>query len=112
MGGADDRDSTSWQSTLSKSKHLSSLCSSVPVIFPQVVANQVVLGPCVLLVVFAWNFTWMGKMKDIPDKYRRDFFPALVDGMLPLYGPDSSWNCKARPAQRALRPCDSRDRDL
>ena len=46
----------------------------------QVVANQLVLGPCVLLVVFAWNMAWMGKAKGIPDKYRRDFFPALVDG--------------------------------
>ncbi|CAI5503270.1 unnamed protein product [Closterium sp. Naga37s-1] len=48
----------------------------------KVTANQVVLGPCVLLVVFAWNMAWMGKAKDIPDKYRRDFFPALVDGKL------------------------------
>ncbi|CAI5461485.1 unnamed protein product [Closterium sp. Yama58-4] len=46
----------------------------------KVAANQVVLGPCVLLVVFAWNMAWMGKAKDIPDKYRRDFFPSLVDG--------------------------------
>ncbi|CAI5534463.1 unnamed protein product [Closterium sp. Naga37s-1] len=45
----------------------------------KVTANQVVLGPCVLLVVFAWNMAWMGKAKDIPDKYRRDFFPSLVD---------------------------------
>ncbi|GJP53921.1 hypothetical protein CLOM_g13042 [Closterium sp. NIES-68] len=46
----------------------------------KVLANQVVVGPTVLLVVFAWNMAWMGKARDIPDKYRRDFFPSLVQG--------------------------------
>ncbi|CAI5486637.1 unnamed protein product [Closterium sp. Naga37s-1] len=46
----------------------------------KVLANQVVVGPTVLLVVFAWNMAWMGKARDIPDKYRRDFFPSLIKG--------------------------------
>ncbi|CAI5955070.1 unnamed protein product [Closterium sp. NIES-64] len=46
----------------------------------KVVANQVVVGPSVLLVVFAWNMAWMGRARDIPDKYRRDFFPSLIKG--------------------------------
>jgi len=69
------------------------VCSSVPGP-PQVVANQVILGPCVLLVVFAWNFAWLGKARDIPDKYRRDFFPALVDGEAPHCGTVALWHCR------------------
>ncbi|CAI5524170.1 unnamed protein product [Closterium sp. Naga37s-1] len=46
----------------------------------KVLANQVVVGPSVLLVVFAWNMAWMGRARDIPDKYRRDFFPSLIKG--------------------------------
>ncbi|CAI5983626.1 unnamed protein product, partial [Closterium sp. NIES-64] len=46
----------------------------------KVVANQVVVGPSVLLVVFAWNMAWMGRARDIPDKYRRDLFPSLIKG--------------------------------
>eukprot|EP00897_Mesotaenium_endlicherianum_P006377 jgi/Mesen1/5768/ME000292S04835 len=46
----------------------------------KVVANQVMLGPCVLLVVFAWNFLWMGKIKELPGKYKRDLGPSLIDG--------------------------------
>ena len=43
-------------------------------------ANQVILGPSVLLVVFAWNFGWMGQLDRLGEKYRRDFAPAMLDG--------------------------------
>eukprot|EP00271_Cylindrocystis_brebissonii_P009677 TRINITY_DN24720_c0_g1_i1.p1 TRINITY_DN24720_c0_g1~~TRINITY_DN24720_c0_g1_i1.p1 ORF type:complete len:265 (+),score=47.41 TRINITY_DN24720_c0_g1_i1:150-944(+) len=46
----------------------------------KITANQVILGPCVLLVVFAWNFAWMGKLKDLGAKYKRDTWQALLDG--------------------------------
>lgn len=46
----------------------------------KVLANQIMLGPVVLVSVFAWNFAWLGKLKELPAKYRRDMGPALVNG--------------------------------
>ncbi|CAI5960274.1 unnamed protein product [Closterium sp. NIES-64] len=64
----------------------------------KVTANQVVLGPCVLLVVFAWNMAWMGKAKDIPSlqhhhctvPYHPHFptpYPSFLLSSLPLHPP-------------------------
>jgi len=46
----------------------------------KVTLNQIVLGPCVIAIVFAWNNLWQGKLKEFPNKYREDAFPALVYG--------------------------------
>eukprot|EP00850_Spirogloea_muscicola_P014463 SM000104S09333 [mRNA] locus=s104:143159:152628:+ [translate_table: standard] len=46
----------------------------------QVVANQLILGPTVLLMVYGWNFLCMGKLRELPQKYKRDMWPSLVDG--------------------------------
>ncbi|GBG79746.1 hypothetical protein CBR_g30010 [Chara braunii] len=62
----------------------------------KVVLNQVVLGPCVLLVVFAWNYAWMGRAKEIPKKYKDDFGHALVAGWK-FWIPASVVNFKAVP---------------
>lgn len=49
-------------------------------ILVKVTLNQIVLGPCVIAIVFAWNNLWQGKLKEVPNKYREDAIPALVYG--------------------------------
>ncbi|KAG5020877.1 hypothetical protein JHK87_016732 [Glycine soja] len=46
----------------------------------KVVLNQIVLGPCVIAVVFAWNNLWLQKLSELPEKYRRDALPTLLYG--------------------------------
>ncbi|PON96492.1 Mpv17/PMP [Trema orientale] len=46
----------------------------------KVILNQVVLGPCVIAVVFAWNYLWQGKLSELPDKYQKDALPTLLYG--------------------------------
>ncbi|PQM36054.1 protein Mpv17 isoform X1 [Prunus yedoensis var. nudiflora] len=46
----------------------------------KVLLNQIVLGPTVIAVVFAWNNLWQRKLSQLPDKYRRDAFPTLLYG--------------------------------
>ena len=46
----------------------------------QVLLNQIVLGPCVIAVVFAWNNLWLQKLSELPEKYRRDALPTLLYG--------------------------------
>ncbi|CAH9079779.1 unnamed protein product [Cuscuta europaea] len=53
---------------------------SVQNLFMKVLLNQVVLGPCVIAVVFAWNNLWLGKLSELPNKYRRDALPTLFFG--------------------------------
>ncbi|XP_050382010.1 uncharacterized protein LOC126798955 [Argentina anserina] len=47
----------------------------------KVFLNQVVLGPSVIAVVFAWNNIWQGKVSQLPEKYRRDALPTLLYGL-------------------------------
>lgn len=46
----------------------------------QVLLNQIVLGPSVIAVVFAWNNFWQGKLSQLPDKYKKDALPTLLYG--------------------------------
>ncbi|KAJ1384642.1 hypothetical protein SESBI_42358 [Sesbania bispinosa] len=46
----------------------------------KVLLNQIVLGPSVIAVVFAWNNLWLRKLSELPEKYRRDALPALLYG--------------------------------
>ncbi|KAE8075977.1 hypothetical protein FH972_014654 [Carpinus fangiana] len=46
----------------------------------KVLLNQIVLGPCVIAVVFAWNNLWLGKLSRLPDKYQKDALPTLLSG--------------------------------
>lgn len=46
----------------------------------KVAANQVVLGPSVLTVIFAWNFLWMGRLNELGNKYKNDMWPTLIVG--------------------------------
>lgn len=46
----------------------------------QVLLNQIVLGPCVIAVVFAWNNLWLGKVSELPNKYKKDALPTLLYG--------------------------------
>uniref|UniRef100_A0A7N0TJM5 Uncharacterized protein n=1 Tax=Kalanchoe fedtschenkoi TaxID=63787 RepID=A0A7N0TJM5_KALFE len=46
----------------------------------KVFLNQVVLGPSVIAVVFAWNNLWLGKLKELPKKYQNDALPTLLLG--------------------------------
>lgn len=45
----------------------------------KVLANQLVLGPAILFVVFGWNYLWMGKLKELPKKYKDDMIPSTVN---------------------------------
>ncbi|KDP35048.1 hypothetical protein JCGZ_11209 [Jatropha curcas] len=46
----------------------------------KVMLNQVVLGPSVIAVVFAWNNLWQGKLSQLPGKYQKDALPTLLYG--------------------------------
>ncbi|KAH7351652.1 hypothetical protein KP509_19G007900 [Ceratopteris richardii] len=46
----------------------------------KVILNQVVLGPYVIAVVFAWNSLWQGRLDKLPALYAERAFPTLVDG--------------------------------
>ncbi|KAG0555390.1 hypothetical protein KC19_12G165600 [Ceratodon purpureus] len=46
----------------------------------KVVANQVILGPIVITLVFAWNKLWEGRLEQLPDLYRTRALQTLIDG--------------------------------
>ncbi|CAN6444649.1 unnamed protein product [Victoria cruziana] len=46
----------------------------------KVVLNQIILGPSVIAVVFAWNSLWLGKLTELPIKYQKDALPTLLNG--------------------------------
>ncbi|RCV27206.1 hypothetical protein SEVIR_5G309000v4 [Setaria viridis] len=46
----------------------------------KVILNQILLGPCVIAIVFAWNNLWSGKLSELPSKYQNDALPALLYG--------------------------------
>ncbi|XP_052179083.1 uncharacterized protein LOC127792581 [Diospyros lotus] len=46
----------------------------------KVLLNQIVLGPSVIAVVFAWNNLWQGKLSELPNKYKKDALPTLFFG--------------------------------
>eukprot|EP00271_Cylindrocystis_brebissonii_P013725 TRINITY_DN338_c0_g1_i3.p1 TRINITY_DN338_c0_g1~~TRINITY_DN338_c0_g1_i3.p1 ORF type:complete len:239 (+),score=19.09 TRINITY_DN338_c0_g1_i3:299-1015(+) len=54
----------------------------------KVLANQVILGPAIILVVFAWNYFWMGKLKELPAKYKKDMAPSIISGVYSRPGPE------------------------
>ena len=43
-------------------------------------ANQLLLAPCTLSAVFAWNLALMDKADQIPDKLQRDLLPTMMNG--------------------------------
>eukprot|EP00897_Mesotaenium_endlicherianum_P010360 jgi/Mesen1/9352/ME000061S08798 len=65
-----------WYRGLDKLLPTGSLKSTVG----KVVLSQTVLNPSLLLLVFAYNYAWMGKMQNLPEKYRRDLLPTMVNG--------------------------------
>ncbi|KAL6845091.1 hypothetical protein ACP4OV_024586 [Aristida adscensionis] len=46
----------------------------------KVILNQIVLGPCVIAVIFAWNNLWLGKLSELPSKYQNDALRTLLYG--------------------------------
>uniref|UniRef100_A0A1J3EMG0 Protein SYM1 n=1 Tax=Noccaea caerulescens TaxID=107243 RepID=A0A1J3EMG0_NOCCA len=46
----------------------------------KVLLNQVVLGPIVIGVIFAWNNLWLGKLSELGNKYQKDALPTLLYG--------------------------------
>lgn len=49
-------------------------------VLTKVILNQIVLGPSVIAVVFAWNNLWQGKLAELPNKYRKDALRTLLFG--------------------------------
>ncbi|XP_058095506.1 uncharacterized protein LOC131240958 [Magnolia sinica] len=64
----------------------------------KVLLNQVVLGPVVIGVIFAWNNVWQGSLSQLPDKYKRDALPTLLYGFR-FWIPVSVLNFWAIPLQ-------------
>lgn len=60
-------------------------------IYLQVLLNQIVLGPCVIAVVFAWNNLWLGKLSQLPDKYQKDALSTLLFGIKRCLASTLSW---------------------
>ncbi|KAF8007867.1 hypothetical protein BT93_K1761 [Corymbia citriodora subsp. variegata] len=50
----------------------------------KVLLNQIVLGPTVIAVVFAWNNLWQGKLSELPKKYQKDALTTLLYGWFPF----------------------------
>ncbi|CAN4105092.1 unnamed protein product [Withania somnifera] len=71
---------------------------SVENILMKVLLNQIVLGPCVIAVIFAWNNLWLGKLSDLPNKYQKDALPTLFFGFR-FWIPVSVLNFWAIPLQ-------------
>ncbi|KAL7185328.1 hypothetical protein ACSBR2_027294 [Camellia fascicularis] len=46
----------------------------------KVLLNQIILGPVVIAVVFAWNNLWQGRISELPNKYKKDALPTLFFG--------------------------------
>ncbi|WZY90942.1 hypothetical protein YC2023_047677 [Brassica napus] len=46
----------------------------------KVLLNQVILGPSVIAVIFAWNNLWLGKISELGNKYQKDALPTLLYG--------------------------------
>ncbi|KAB1210210.1 PXMP2/4 family protein 4 [Morella rubra] len=53
---------------------------SVENLLLKILLNQIVLGPSVIAVVFAWNNLWQGKISQLPEKYQKDALPTLLYG--------------------------------
>ncbi|XP_043699156.1 protein sym-1 [Telopea speciosissima] len=53
---------------------------SIQNMFFKVFLNQIVLGPSVIAVVFAWNNIWQKKLSELPAKYQKDALPTLFYG--------------------------------
>ncbi|KAG5597284.1 hypothetical protein H5410_038516 [Solanum commersonii] len=75
---------------------------SVENVMMKVLLNQIVLGPSVIAVIFAWNNLWLGKLSELPNKYQKDALPTLLFGFrfwIPVsilnfwYGDSSSSSC-------------------
>ncbi|KAJ8532181.1 hypothetical protein K7X08_012104 [Anisodus acutangulus] len=71
---------------------------SVENVLMKVVLNQIVLGPAVIAVIFAWNNLWLGKLSDLPNKYQKDALPSLFFGFR-FWIPVSVLNFWAVPLQ-------------
>ncbi|GLJ07935.1 hypothetical protein SUGI_0077930 [Cryptomeria japonica] len=46
----------------------------------KVALNQIVVGPCVVGVIFAWNSLWLRKLKELPTLYQKEGIPTLIAG--------------------------------
>ncbi|KAM3351227.1 hypothetical protein ACQJBY_023314 [Aegilops geniculata] len=68
--------SYAWYQFLDKSMPKQTLAT----LSAKVLLNQIVLGPCVISVIFAWNNLWLGKLSELPSKYQNDALPTLLDG--------------------------------
>eukprot|EP00246_Nothoceros_aenigmaticus_P003347 TRINITY_DN1444_c0_g1_i2.p2 TRINITY_DN1444_c0_g1~~TRINITY_DN1444_c0_g1_i2.p2 ORF type:complete len:127 (+),score=10.83 TRINITY_DN1444_c0_g1_i2:345-725(+) len=42
--------------------------------------NQVILGPTVIALVFAWNHLWQNQVSELPSKYQKLALPTLIAG--------------------------------
>ena len=54
--------------------------SYLPHFASKVALNQVVLGPVVLMSVFAWNLAFQHKLDELGEKAKRDFVPSMLNG--------------------------------
>ncbi|XP_057796187.1 protein SYM1-like [Salvia miltiorrhiza] len=64
----------------------------------KVVLNLIVLCPTVIAVIFAWNNLWLGKLSELPHKYKNDLLPTLLIGFQ-FWIPVSILNFWAVPLQ-------------
>lgn len=44
----------------------------------KVVLKQIVLGPCVLAMIFGWNKLWLRELQELPSKYQNDALHTLL----------------------------------
>ncbi|KAI3465860.1 hypothetical protein Pfo_022523 [Paulownia fortunei] len=44
--------------------------------------KSIVLGPTVIAVVLAWSNLWLGKLSELPNKYKKDALPTLFTGKI------------------------------
>jgi len=73
----------------------------LPHFVSKVALNQLVLGPIVLMSVFAWNLGLQGKMKEVGEKVKKDLVPSLFNAWK-FWVPAASANFYLIPLQRQV----------
>lgn len=67
----------------------------------KVVLNQIVLGPIVVMSVFAWNLALQNKLDQLNDKVKRDYVPSIINGWK-FWVPAASVNFWLVPLKRQV----------
>lgn len=52
----------------------------VTAVATKVALSQALLNPALIALVFAYNYAWMRRLPELPEKCRRDLLPTICNG--------------------------------